>query len=256
MTTTKPRTIAVIGSTSGIGLSIAEAFLADGDHVVINGRDEKKLAVVLKNLKKTWGDAVHGVVADVTDQDASQRLGREISSWKSSLDVVVLCVGKGSFAKDPFPKSDLWETAYRQNFLGNVLALTHLMPLLEKGSNPNVVCIGSIAGIERLSAPVVYATAKAALHAYVKNIVPYFAERNMRINIVHPGNIIFPGGRWEELQKADHAGVTRYIETEVPQKRFGTPQEVASAVRFLASPEASFITGASLVVDGGQSVCI
>ena len=141
-----------------------------------------------------------------------------------------------------------------QNFYSTALLLNTAAPFLEKGLDSNVVVMGSIAGIERLNAPVGYTVAKAALHAYVRAMSAELASRKIRVNIIHPGNIYFEGGRWEEIQDEDPAGTKNYIESVVPQRRFGSPEDVAQAVLALASPKSSFITGASLEVDGGQSV--
>ena len=112
--------------------------------------------------------------------------------------------------------------------------------------------IGSIAGLQHLKAPAGYAVAKAALDTYVKCLAQDLAADGIRVNIVHPGNIYFEGGRWAELQKERKEATEEYIASQVAQQRFGTPEEIANVVAFLTSSKASFMTGASVVVDGGQ----
>ena len=99
----------------------------------------------------------------------------------------------------------------------------------------------------------VMGVAKAALEASVRYLASDLGPRGIRVNLVAPGNILFPGGRWEELLDQDREGVEAMIEREVPMQRFGTPEEVADAVLFLASERSSFTTGAVLVADGGEN---
>ncbi len=116
-----------------------------------------------------------------------------------------------------------------------------------------IIFVGSIAGVESSPAPLAYSSAKAALLNYVKNLARQVAEDGIRVNAVAPGNILFEGGSWVKHLEARREEVLRYIESEVPMKRFGKPEEIADAVAFLASARASFVTGACLVADGGQT---
>jgi len=91
-----------------------------------------------------------------------------------------------------------------------------------------------------------------ALNSYAKHLSVELAKDNVRVSIVHPGNVYFEGGRWEELLKEDKSKIKRYIQEKVPMRRFGKPEEIAEAILFLASSRAKFITGTSLIIDGGQ----
>jgi 3-oxoacyl-[acyl-carrier protein] reductase len=97
-----------------------------------------------------------------------------------------------------------------------------------------------------------YGASKAGMISLAQSLARRLGPRGIRVNLVAPGNIIFPGGRWEELRNANPEGVDAMIEREVPMKRFGTPEEIADAVLFLASERSSFTTGAVLVADGGE----
>jgi 3-oxoacyl-[acyl-carrier protein] reductase len=112
--------------------------------------------------------------------------------------------------------------------------------------------VSSIAGLQVTGAPTDYSVAKAALVMLSKQLSHKFAP-NIRVNCIAPGNIYFPGGRWEELLKSDPVTTETMLKTKVPLNRFGTPEEVANAVVFLSSDSASFITGSCLTVDGGQT---
>src|SRR3954452_12123115 len=124
------------------------------------------------------------------------------------------------------------------------------MVTAQRGS---IVLVSSIAGLESLGAPIPYGTAKAALEHYAKDLSRRVGRHGVRVNTVAPGNILFPGGTWQRKLDADPAGVQSMIAAEVPLGRFGTPMEIGSAVAFLASDRAAFITGACMVVDGGQT---
>ena len=120
-------------------------------------------------------------------------------------------------------------------------------------SNKILLFISSIAGLEAFGAPVDYSTAKSALLAFSKNLARKVATK-VRVNVVAPGNINFPGGSWDEKIKLDPKRVKDIIESTVPMNRFGTPEEIADAALFICSERAKFITGSVLVVDGGQTI--
>jgi 3-oxoacyl-[acyl-carrier protein] reductase len=122
-----------------------------------------------------------------------------------------------------------------------------------KQNGGSIILISSIAGHEVLPAPIPYSVAKAGVIVVCKNLSRHLAPHNIRINAVAPGNIFVKEGTWDKKIKEDPGGVKQYIETEVPMKRLGKPEEIADAVVFLASERASFITGACLIVDGGQT---
>ena len=129
-------------------------------------------------------------------------------------------------------------------------SIPHL--IRSKGSG---IFISSIAGVEALPAPIPYSAAKAAVHSVAKALSDDLAKHQVRVNVVCPGNVLFPGGNWDtKLNDPERkSDIETYIQNHVPLGRFGQPSEIADAVLFLSSPRASFITGAYLIVDGGQA---
>jgi 3-oxoacyl-[acyl-carrier protein] reductase len=123
----------------------------------------------------------------------------------------------------------------------------------EKHISTSITFIGSICGIEAIGCPVAYASSKAALEAYAKNICRPLGRKGIRVNILSPGNILFPGSTWEKKIARDSDSVNHMLESDVPLNRFGTVAEVADVAVFLASRCCGFVTGAHWVVDGGQT---
>jgi 3-oxoacyl-[acyl-carrier protein] reductase len=243
--------VAIAGASRGTGLAIAKAFKAEGAEVWLSGRNEGSLREAASSLGG----------AKLTACDLETEAGRvaffqDVSKTWDSLDALVLNVGGGKSDQQGLSAAlPEWARMWNLNFFTHVDLVTKFSPLLSAARGA-IVSLSSIAGQVRLEAPSTYSTAKAALEQYCLYAVEQLAPSGVRYNVVAPGNILAPGGRWEELLKADKPKVERYIQDNVPLQRFATPQEIANAVLFLASPAASFCTGAVLRVDGGQSAHI
>jgi len=238
----------VAGASGGIGSAVAEAFLDEGASVILHGRNAAKLEKRRVALEAKYAGRVSAVAADLTDPEGR---AAAVAACGASLDAAVLCIGNGNVTKGSDLTQAQWDAILAQNFFADVHMASALVPLLKKGSAPSLCFIGSIAGLQHLKAPLGYAVAKAALDAYAKGLAHELAP-DVRVNIVHPGNVLFEGGRWEEIRKERPQEVETILASQVPLKRFGTPEEIASAAVFACSPKASFMTGASVVVDGGQ----
>ena len=245
--------VLVTGSSRGIGRGIAEGFLREGAIVVLNARGEDSLKATADELVSAWGDGrVSWAAGDVADEAQMAAVVDRISATHGGLDVLVCNAGGG--ASQPSLQEDLagWERVLRSNLLTASSAIRACAPLLT-GRGGSIVVISSIAGVEALGAPASYSAAKAALNAYVKSVTHTLAGQGTRVNVVCPGNIMFEGSVWDRRMADDPQGTSAMLEREVAQSRFGTPEEIAAAVLFLSSSAAAFVTGASLVVDGGQT---
>jgi 3-oxoacyl-[acyl-carrier protein] reductase len=171
------------------------------------------------------------------------------------VDVVVCNVGSGVSVPDAIPDPDHFDATMKTNFASSVITAHAFLPLLERAQGA-ILFVSSIAGLEAIGAPTDYAAAKAALGAFAKNLARKVASGGVRVNCVAPGNILFDGGSWDRKLADNPTRVRTLIDDTVPMKRFGTPAEIAAACAFLCSDAASFVTGATLVVDGGQTVAV
>ena len=243
----------VAGSSRGIGLSIAQAFLREGARVVITGRDGDRLAGAWQQLARAFSpERVLSIRGDMTDRQDIERALNETIDVHHGVDAVVANVGSGT-ARTGWQLSEQdWQESLNINLLGGMALASAATPhLIARGGS--LTFISSITGAEALSAPVPYSASKAAVLSAMKNLSRILGSDGVRVNAVAPGNILFPGGTWERRLAERRGFFEEYIRSEVPLQRFGRPEEIADAVVFLASDRARFITGACLTVDGGQT---
>ncbi len=243
----KNKTVLITGSSRGIGKAIAQSLFNEGCNIILNGRNKNHL----KNTVKMFGENTKFFDCDVTDFHSCKKLISNIVKSYGSLDIVICNVGNGKSVKPGKENQSEWIKMFNQNFLSATNIIESSKKELQK-TNGNIICISSIAGIERTGAPVTYAVAKAALNAYVQNISKPLAKMNIRINAVAPGNILFEGSIWKKKMLENPHLIKKMLENNVSLNRFGTPNEIGDIVTFLASEKASFITGTIFVVDGGQ----
>lgn len=248
------RVALVAGSSRGIGKAIAAALLSEGCRVCITGRSEPMLSQALAEFKAEFGnDCAISFCGDLTDSSTvEQALSKTHGLWQR-LDVVVANLGSGSGKTGWQLESDEWERLFRMNFWGSVNLAQAAIPLLAESQRGNLLFIASIAGVEATPAPLPYSAAKAALISYSKNLANQVANLGIRVNCIAPGNVLFPGGTWERHLENNKEKVLQMIDSSVPLARFGTPEEIASLAVFLCSDAATFITGACVKADGGQT---
>lgn len=246
----------ITGATRGIGLATAKAFLAEGSKVCLNGHNEMRLKTVCVELERTFPGQVVPCLCDATSESDAKDCMGSLQNQFSSIDIAVMNLGNGKAENKNGLSPDEWRRFYEVNTVSAVNMLNQLYPFLKRGKNANVVLVSSVIARERSAAPVGYAAAKGAILTLCRYLSSQWANDGIRVNAVLPGNIYFDGGRWEEIMAANETETREYLRRVVPMNRFGTPEEIADAVIFLASERASFITGAALNVDGGQQLAI
>ena len=249
----KNRVALVTGSSRGIGKAIAAALLREGGRVCVTGRSEETLSKTLAEFKSEFGDSVMSFAGDLTGAATVARaVGFVQERWKR-LDIAVANLGSGRGKTGWQLESEEWERLFAVNLWGSVRLAEAAIPLLAENKNGVLLFIASITGVEATPAPLPYSAAKAALINYSKNLAAQVAKMGIRVNCIAPGNVLFPGGSWEQHMAKDKNKVMEMISSSVPLARFGTPEEIAALAAFLCSDAAAFITGACIKADGGQT---
>ncbi|HEU4551144.1 MAG TPA: SDR family oxidoreductase [Rhizomicrobium sp.] len=239
-----PRKVLVAGASAGIGLGIARAFAEDGATLFLGGRNDQALAQAAQQFR--------GATPLVGDFSDSQAIGAALKA-AGPLDVLVACYGDTD-TPPGFDTDDAgWDRMVNANLSGPFRLAREAARQMKDQGHGAILFIGSICGHEVLGAPVGYNAGKAALRAVTKTMARELGPFGVRVNMISPGNVIFEGGRWARKRGADPARVAQMLDTAVPLRRFGTPQDIAAAALFLCSEQASFITGTDLIVDGGQT---
>ena len=248
------QTALVSGSSRGIGKGIAHELLQAGARVFLNGRDEAALANSAAELRaSTTSDSVHTLCADLSRAEVIPNALSWIAQEAGGPpQIVVANIGSGRSTLGWDVDDAEWRRMLDLNLLGAVRLCREAIRGMVTASGGNLVVVSSIAGCESIGAPTPYAVAKAGLLAFVKATADQVAKHGIRINAVCPGNVMFEGSTWELKLNEDRDGVMERIRRQVPMNGFATPTDIGETVAFLVSERARFITGANLVVDGGQ----
>lgn len=239
--------VVVTGASRGIGRAIATTFAQEGCRVALNGRTHSALDAAMAEIPNSLK-----VAGDVTVADQAQRIVDEAKAALGGIDILVCNVGSGRSVPPGQESYDEWQRVFAVNLWSttNMVEAARESLVVSRGS---IVCVSSICGLETVpGAPVTYATAKAALHAYISGISRPLGLEGIRINAVAPGNVIFDGSSWAKKMTDDGKTVRNMLKKEVPLERFGTPEEIADLVAYLASAKAGFATGQVWALDGGQ----
>jgi 3-oxoacyl-[acyl-carrier protein] reductase len=244
----------VTGSTRGLGFATARALLAEGCNVTICARGETRLSDAAAELRTMSGgtERVTAVQADLaTDRGVADVINRTVEVF-GGLDILVNNVGLAKGAGITDTTDAEWQEAFDQTLVPAIRASRMAVPHMRRRGGGSIVIIASIWGRES-GGRMTYNAVKAAEISLAKSMAQQLARDNIRVNSVAPGSILFPGGSWDRRQKEDPAGMADFVSRELPFGRFGRPEEVGAVVAFLVSPCASWISGASVPVDGCQS---
>jgi NAD(P)-dependent dehydrogenase (short-subunit alcohol dehydrogenase family) len=235
----------VTGGSSGIGLATAKQFVNEGARVFITGRRGSELAAAVKEI----GRNVSSVQGDVSNLDDLDRLFAQIERERGKLDIVFANAGVARYAALGTITEDLYDSIFDINVKGMLFTVQKALPLLPDGAS--IILNGSIVGSKGLPMNSVYSATKAAVRSFARTWTTDLKGRRIRVNVVSPGSIDTPG--LSDLLASSDTGEQRkkMISSSVPLGRFGTPDEIAKAVVFLASADSSYVAGAELFVDGG-----
>lgn len=244
----------VTGSSRGLGLASARALVGEGCRVCLCARGSERLteaAIEVEAVAKR-PNMVLAVQADVSTQAGVDLvLARTVETF-GRLDVLVNNVGIAGGAGLLDTTDVEWQAALDLTLFPAIRASRAAVPHMREAGGGAIIMIASIYGRES-GGRMTYNAVKAAEISLAKSLAQQLAPLNIRVNSVAPGSILFPGGSWYRRQQADPEGIAEFVKRELPFGRFGRPEEIGTVVAFLASPRASWVSGASIVVDGAQS---
>lgn len=238
----------VTGASKGIGLRIARLLADEGVDVGICARDPAAIAETVKELQAR-GVKAFGASADLRGGGADLKAAIDgAAAAFGGLDILVQNVSAMALTA----KQADWEIAYQTDLLGTLRCVDAALPHIEKSAAGSIVIVGTALAVTGAGGPQAYGAIKAALLHYASSQARALAAKNLRVNTVSPGAVYFEGGLWDRLDDTSPAFLGETIK-RYPMGRMATPEEVANAVVFIASPAASFITGVNLMVDGGST---
>jgi 3-oxoacyl-[acyl-carrier protein] reductase len=244
----------VTGSSRGLGLASARALVAEGCRVCICARGSEQLAAAAVEVEASARrpNMIIPVQADVSTADGIALVVDRTVERFGGLDILVNNVGRAG-GTDLLDTSDAeWQAAIDETLFPAIRASRLAVPHMKQRGGGAIVMIASIWGRES-GGRMTYNAVKAAEISLAKSLAQQLAPLNIRVNSVAPGSILFAGGSWHKRQQSDPKGIAEFIKRELPFGRFGRADEVGSGVAFLASARASWVSGASITVDGCQS---
>jgi 3-oxoacyl-[acyl-carrier protein] reductase len=243
----------VTGSSRGLGLAGATALAAEGAFVVVSGRDPVRLQAARAQVAAAaGGDArVLAVPVDLSTPDGPGLLIEQAAARFGGVDVLVNNVGLAKGAGLVDTPDAAWQEAIDFTLYPAVRASRAAVPHMLRRGGGAILLISSIYGREA-GGRLTYNVVKAAEISLGKALARELAPKNIRVNTIAPGSILFPGGSWHQRQQADPAGIADFVARELPFGRFGKAEEIGDAIAWLASPRASWVSGACVPVDGCQ----
>ncbi|WP_417516551.1 SDR family NAD(P)-dependent oxidoreductase [Minwuia sp.] len=242
----KGKNVIVTGGSRGIGFGIARGFAAEGANVSICARGEESLNKAKAELEKS-GTTVHAATCDVSNAESLEAYIRSAADALGGLNVLVN--NPSGFGRSD--DEDGWKASLDVDLMALVRAGWTAIPLIEKSGGGSLVHISSISGLTASTRTPPYGAVKAAVIQYTLSQAAALARKGIRVNCIAPGSIEFEGGVWDDA-KQNNPQLYGAIRSSIPFDRLGTPEEVGNLAVFLASDAASWITGQTVAVDGGQ----
>ena len=243
----------VTGSSRGLGLASARALIDEGCKVAICARGTERLEQAADALRRGGAaDRVLAVPADLAAGEGVETVVRRTVETFGGLDVLVNNVGRAGGGGIVQASDAEWQSAFDETLFPAVRASRLAVPHMRERDGGAIIMIASIWGRES-GGRMTYNAVKAAEISLAKSMARELAPDNIRVNSVAPGSISFPGGSWHRRQQEDPEGMAAFVRDQLPFGRFGRAEEVGAVVAFLASPRASWVSGASVTVDGCQS---
>jgi len=233
----------VTGGSSGIGLATAKRLVADGAYVFISGRRGSELDAAAEQIGRNV-TAVQGDVSKLADLD---RLFATVKELKGRIDILFANAGIAEAAPLGGISEELFDRTFGANVKGALFTVQKALPLLRDGAS--IILTSSVVGSKGNPSVSVYSATKAALRSFARTWTTDLKDRKIRVNVVSPGAIDTEGLRG--LRHTDSEGLNSLFGDRIPLGRLGRPEEIASAVSFLASDDSSYVAGTELFVDGG-----
>jgi len=237
----------VTGGTLGIGRAIANLLVEEGCDIGICARTASQIEEVVAAFKAK-GVQAFGSAVDVADGAQLTSFVKSTAEALGGLNIFISNVSAMGAGNDEAS----WKKGFEIDVLGTLRGCETAVPFLEKSGAGAIVVVGSTAAVEVVGPRRAYSGVKAAILPYIKSLARNLAPKNVRANMVSPGTVYFKGGVWNVIEQKMPDRYRQALDRN-PMGRMGTPEEVANAVVFLASPRASFITGTNLICDGGMT---
>ena|SRR5438552_6728182 len=244
----------VTGASRGLGLASARALAKEGCRVTICARGIDALTTAADEMVDHSIDreSIQSVVADVSTADGAEAVVNRTLERFGRVDILVNNVGKAAGGDIVSTNDDDWRLAIDQTLFPAIRMSRLVVPHMQRTRGGVILMIASIWGRES-GGRMTYNAVKAAEISLAKAMAQQLAKDNIRVNSIAPGSISFPGGSWWNRAQEDPEGIAEFVRRDIPFGRFGRPEEIGDVVAFLASARASWITGACVNVDGGQS---
>jgi NAD(P)-dependent dehydrogenase (short-subunit alcohol dehydrogenase family) len=237
----------IVGAARGIGMATAEVLAREGCDLAITARSEDSVKDAVAELKR-FGTKVVGKPVNVRKED-------EYRAWLSwaieeleGCDVLIPFTSAGG----GLGSEKYWHNAFEVDVLGPVRAVEAVLPVMTERKSGSIVLIGTTSAGEIMGGPQAYNAMKASLITWGKQLALWHGKDGIRVNVVSPGPVEFEGGNWDMIKGTMEKFYQNTLRQQ-PSGRLGTPEEIARAIAFLASPAASWCNGSHLVVDGGFS---